>query len=56
MKDHKPYEIYCPICKRTITAINLDEVTTGEDSGYVFVHDDIQHNDTDLHALDGGIN
>ena len=48
--------IYCPICGRVIIASNVDEVGSGEHDGYVFVHDDIEHTDSDIDALTAGIN
>ena len=53
MKDH---EQYCPICGRVITADNKDRVDDGLDDGYLFIHDDIVHEDSDIEALSSGIN
>jgi hypothetical protein len=50
------HEIYCPICQRVIIASNVEEVRSGEHEGFVFVHDDIEHNDSDIDALSAGIN
>lgn len=47
--------LYCPVCGRTLTAINTDDVESGEASGYVFVHDEIPHSDEDMAALERGI-
>ncbi len=47
--------IYCPICGRTVVAVNIKEVENGDDEGYLFVHDDIVHDDTDLEALHAGL-
>lgn len=49
------WEIYCPVCQRTITASNIEEVNCGEHDGYVFVHDDIIHSDSDVTALESGV-
>ena len=49
-------EIYCPICQRTLTAENTDEVESGEHDGYIFVHDEIDHEESDIDALMSGIN
>lgn len=48
--------IYCPICQHTLTAINIDEVASGEHSDYIFVHDNVAHDDDDIDALKNGIN
>lgn len=45
-------EIYCPVCGRTIKAINPDEVERGEHDGYIFVHDEIPHDISDIYALE----
>lgn len=44
-------QIYCPVCERVITA----EAKT-HDGGYVFVHDEVVHSDSDVEALDYGVN
>jgi len=49
------WEQYCPVCSRVITANNIDEVLDGRHNGYVFVHDDIVHDDDDMEALYKGI-
>jgi len=48
-------ELYCPICGRTILANNIEEVESGEHEGFIFVHDDIPHTDTDIDALNTGV-
>jgi len=48
--------IYCPVCGRNIEANNIDEVESGEHVGYIFVHDDIDHEESDIDALFNGIN
>jgi len=50
------YAKYCPICQRTIIAANYIEVEDGVHDSYIFVHDDIVHDDDDVKALDSGIN
>lgn len=45
-------EMYCPICQRVIIADNVDEVESGEQDRYIFVHDDVPHSDDDLEALE----
>ena len=51
----KEGEIYCPICQRVIIASNIDDVENGNDDGYLFVHDDIVHDDDDIDALENGV-
>jgi len=51
-----PWEIYCPICGRILTASNLNEVDNKEHGGYLFVHDELVHTDCDIEALERGIN
>lgn len=48
--------IYCPVCGRNLTAINSQEVASGKADSYVFVHDNIIHSDSDIDALENGIN
>lgn len=48
--------IYCPVCGRNLTAINADEVASGEHGDYIFVHDEIIHSDNDIDALENGMN
>lgn len=50
------WQQYCPICQRVIEAVNRDDVESGLDDGYLFVHDDIVHDDDDIQALASGIN
>ena len=44
---------YCPFCQRDIEASNTKEVEAGECGEYIFVHDDVPHDEdynyTDLH-------
>ena len=51
----KEGHIYCPICQRVIVAVNVEDVENGDDDGYLFVHDDIVHTDSDLEALHAGV-
>ena len=48
--------IYCPVCERHIAASNAAEVESGEHDGYIFVHDDVSHDDEEIEALKRGIN
>ena len=36
---------YCPFCKRDIEPANVEEVESGEHDGFIYVHDDIKHDD-----------
>ena len=47
---------YCPVCQRHITAENRREVESGEHDSYIFVHDDVLHEDAEIEALENGIN
>lgn len=47
--------IYCPICSRNIVADNVEEVESGEHDGFMFVHDDIIHEESDIDALINGV-
>lgn len=47
--------LYCPICRRVITAENEAEVDTVTHDGYLFVHDDVEHTDNDIQALEAGL-
>lgn len=48
--------IYWPVCQRVIYAENVEEVKSGEHDGFLYVHDDVPHDDDDLEALENGIN
>lgn len=48
-------EIYCPVCERKIKAENAEEVKSGDHESYLFIHDDIIHDDYDISALGNGI-
>lgn len=48
--------IYCPICAREIHPENSREVEDGEHGAYVYVHDPVPHDDSDIEALDSGVN
>jgi hypothetical protein len=47
--------IYCPICQKDIAADNVAEVEAGEHDGFIFVHDDLPHDDGDITALENGM-
>lgn len=49
-------EIYCPVCQRVLVAVNEDEFMSGEHDGRIFIHDDIDHEESDIDALMYGIN
>ena len=55
MRKLEEYEKYCPICGRVLTASNIEEVRNGEHESYIFVHDDIPHEDGDIEALKQGV-
>lgn len=55
-KAVKSYEQYCPLCERLLTAINIKEVGDGSNFGYLFVHDDVFHDDDAIEAIDNGVN
>ena len=46
---------YCPICGRDIEASNTEQVESGESDTYLFIHDDIVHEEDDIIALEYGI-
>ena len=48
-------EMYCHICQCIIVADNIEEVESGEHEGYLFIHDDIPHEEYDIEALINGI-
>ena len=48
--------LYCPVCARTIFAGNVEDVRTGKHDGFIFTHDDVPHKDSDIDALEHGIN
>ena len=39
--------IYCPVCGRYIAPTNSED-----QNGFVYVHDDIEHDDSDIEALE----
>jgi len=45
-------EIYCPVCWKVLYAINDLEVDCGKHDYYIFVHDDIEHSESGIVALD----
>lgn len=38
---------YCSYCKRVIVASNIEEYKSGEHDGYLYIHDDVPHPDTE---------
>jgi hypothetical protein len=38
-----------------LEAVNIEDVENGDDDGYLFVHDEIVHTDSDLDALNTGL-
>ena len=48
--------MYCPICGRNIEPENKEEVTSGEHDSFIYVHDDIDHSEADIEALEYKIN
>lgn len=42
-------QIYCPICQKTLTAVNE---FYDEEYGWIFQHDEISHDDSDILALE----
>jgi hypothetical protein len=47
--------VYCPVCGKMLEAVNIEDVENGDDDGYLFVHDEIVHTDSDLDALNTGL-
>lgn len=47
--------IYCPVCARNIEPSNVDEVESGAHHSFVYVHDDVEHDDSDIEALNTGV-
>lgn len=48
-------ELYCPICQRDIMPSNIQDVRDGIHDGFIYVHDDIAHDDEDVEAINKGI-
>lgn len=48
-------EVYCPVCGRVIVASNINEVQNGVQDGYIFIHDDVIHDESDILALSSGV-
>jgi hypothetical protein len=46
-----PWEKYCPICRKILTASNMEEVENLEHDGYLFKHDELPHTENDIDAL-----
>ena len=55
-RELKSGELYCPVCQQVLIASNVIEVERGEHNGYVFVHEDIPHDDENMAAISAGIN
>ena len=53
MKDS---EKYCPICNKILIASNVEDVKNGLHDGYIFIHDNKLHEESDIEALQNGIN
>lgn len=47
---------YCPLCRRWLEAVNIEDVKKGRANSYVFVHDNVIHEPEDVIALAYGIN
>lgn len=45
---------YCPFCQRYIEPSNTEEVEGGEHDGFIYVHDDVPH-DEDFISTNGTI-
>lgn len=52
----KAKEMYCPICQKNLYPTNIEEVIEGEHDGFIYLHDDIDHEESDIDALFNGIN
>lgn len=48
--------MYCPVCGRELEASNKAEVSAGDHGWHIFVHDDIEHSESDMLALEHGMN
>jgi len=55
MSEQSETHQYCPICQRWIEADNIEEVRSGEDDGFLFIHDPVAHSDSDIEAVMNGI-
>lgn len=47
--------VYCPICERLIEPENMSEVAGGVHEGFIYVHINKPHSDSDIEALENGI-
>ncbi len=47
--------IYCPICQKHLTPVNEAEVDAGFEYSFVYVHEDVDHEASDIQALEFGI-
>lgn len=48
--------MYSPICQRDIEPANKEDVETGHDESYIYVHNDLPHSEDEIEALKYGIN
>jgi len=48
--------IYCPVCECDLEPVNQPEVDNGEHDGLIYIHKDKPHYDSDIEALEHGIN
>lgn len=55
VKGENPYAKYCPVCQKFIIPSNILDVKSGAHDGFIYVHDDINHDDADLAALEAGV-
>lgn len=49
-------KIYCPTCGRDIEPSNAEDVESGTADGFIYIHDDMPHEDDDIKALSVGVN
>ena len=47
--------IYCPICQKHLMPVNEAEVDAGFENSFVYVHEDVEHEASDIEALQFGI-
>lgn len=48
--------MYCPVCECDLEPVNQPEVDNGEHDGLIYIHKDKPHYDSDIEALEYGIN
>ena len=46
------HEIYCGICDKHLKPSNLDEVYSGENDAFLYIHDDIDHEEDKLKKVE----